>query len=291
MGMTGHYRMGPIQVGATPTTIGGITDVGVGQGVQVFREPASGQIGAQVQAVTAIQPTGSFTTQSVEAALTACGSLGSSLFTNPLILYGTKIDQHGAIAASGHYSWTLRGGLLYPVSLSCPHRGNAALSYNATIAYDGTNAPIVASGAATLPATITNKLWTLSAASIGGVGATDVQNVQIDFGLQVAGEAADSDVYDTRLSINAVTPRVTIETNDPSWFTTLGLGGTDITDGTITLRNREDRGDFSEDTMTLTFSGVAYVTDPYRASGQSTGRASVVVDVEYDNTNAPFALS
>jgi len=62
MAMTAHYRLGPVQVGASPTTLGGITDVGIPAGLEVMREPVSGEIGVRTQSITAIKPTGSFTT-------------------------------------------------------------------------------------------------------------------------------------------------------------------------------------------------------------------------------------
>jgi len=159
------------------------------------------------------------------------------------------------------------------------------------IAYDGSNTPIVGPTSVSLPTAVDDNVWTLSAASVGGKGATDLMGVEIDFGLQVTGEGSNSDIYDTRLSITAVTPQVVLETNDPTWFSTIGLTGSDVTDGTITLRQREDRGTFTETTMTLTFSGIAYATDVFRAGQQGTGRTAIVIDVEYDNTNAPFAIS
>jgi hypothetical protein len=297
-GITSYYRLGPVSIGtsAAPTVIGGITDIGVAAGVEVFREPVSGEIGIRTQTVTAVKPTGSFTTMDIATALGVCGSLGLSLFVpsegsnqNLLKIYATKYDTAGTIATgAAHRLWTMRGGLLYPTRLSCSHRGNATLAYQALLASDGTNDPVV-EGDAALPDAADNTLWTLSTASIAGLGATDVQSVEIDFGIQASSEGANSELYDSQCAIDSITPRVTLTLNDPSGE--VELDGEEETTGTVVFRDRDHNGQFGTATLTLGFSGLVYPTDLIRAGQRGAASRAIVCDVEWDGTSTPFSIT
>ncbi|NLE57411.1 MAG: hypothetical protein GX616_03565 [Planctomycetes bacterium] len=297
-GISNYYRLGPVSIGtaAAPTVIGGITDIGGTAGVEVIREPVSGEIGVRTQAVTAIKPTGSFSTLDIASALGVCGSLGLSLFVpseavnqNLLKLYATKYDTAGTIATGAvHRLWTMRGGLLYPTRLSCSHRGNATLAYQALLASDGTNDPVAESNAA-LPTAADNTLWTLSTVSLAGLGATDVQSVEVDFGIQVSSEGANSELYDTQCAIDAITPRVTVTLNDVS--DEVDLDGEEETTGTIVFRDRDHNGQFGTATLTLGFSGLVYVTDLVRAGQRGAASRAIVCDVEWDGTSTPFSIA
>lgn len=298
VGITEFYRLGPVSIGtaAAPTVIGGITDMGVVGGAQVMKEPVSGEIGVRTQAITAIQPTGQFTTQDISAALAVCGSLGLSLFvpTTPadqklLKLYATKLDTAGTIASGAvHRCWTLRGGLLYPTRLSCEHRGAATLAYNALLASDGTNDP-VASADAALPTAADNNVWTLSAVDLAGLGANDVQGVDVDFGIQANAVGSNSELYDSQVEITAITPVVTVRLN--SVGADLDIEGVEETAGTIMFRLLDHNGTYTANTFTLGFSGVAHETDIVKAGQRGAATKAVVCDVEWDGTSTPFSLA
>ncbi len=297
-GITNYYRLGPVSIGtaAAPTVIGGITDIAGASGVEVMREPVSGELGVRTQTISAIKPTGGFTTHDIAAALGVCGSVGTSLFlpTTPadqklLKIYATKLDQDGRIASGAvHRVWTMRGGLLYPTRLSCQHRGNARLQYDALLCSDGTNSP-VAEGNAALPTAAANSLWTLSAVSLAGVGANDLQGVDVEFGIQVSSEGSNSETYDNQCVIDAILPRVTVSLSDPS--AEVDLEGEEETEGTITFRKRDHNGIYTEDTLVLGFAGLAYPTQLFQAGQRGAATRAVVCDVEWDGTNTPFSVA
>jgi hypothetical protein len=296
-GITALYRLGPVSIGtaAAPTVIGGITDLGLTGGIQVIKENVSGEIGIRTPAISAVQPTGRFTTHDIAAALGVCGSLGLSLFlpATPsdqklLKLYATKLDQDGTIASGAvHRLWTCRGGLLYPSRLTCEHRGQASLQYDALLCSDGANDPWAASDSA-LPTAAAHAMWTLEAASIASLGATDMQGVDIDFGIQVSGEGANSELYDSQVVIDRITPVVTIRLNDASGD--LGLEGEEEAAGTVTFRKRDKNGAYTADQCILGFAGLAHETTIWQAGQRGAGTKAIQVDVEWDGTSTPFTV-
>ncbi len=297
-GITAMYRLGPVSIGtaAAPTVLGGITDMGLSGGVQLIKENVSGEIGIRTPAISAVQPTGRFTTHDIAAALGVCGSVGLSLFLpttpanqNLLKVYATKLDKDGRIASGAvHRVWTCRGGILYPTRLSCEHRGQASLGYDALLCSDGTNDPIAA-GDGALPTAADHVMWTLDSASIASLGDTDLQGVDIDFGIQVSGEGANSDLYDSQAVIDAITPTVTIRLNDASGD--LLLEGEEEATGTVVFRKREKNGGFTADTFTLGFAGLAHETTPWQAGQRGAGTKTIQVDVEWDGSGTPFSFA
>jgi hypothetical protein len=284
------HTNGPVQVGST--VLGGITNVGSALGSQVRGEATSGEVYARVMAILAQKPSCQFTCEDIEAALSACGPLGTSLATNGLTLYGSRILAGGTIdSAADHVSLAASLGVLVPRSLQCSHQGNASISYEAhPVSSDGTTTPWTLSTAATLPAITQANLYTLSTAEIADVSIPQHTQVGIDFGMRVITEGSSSNTLDQIAAIRSVVPKITLTASKQGDLLTGGLTGVSGA-FSIVLRNRANGGIFGSKTVTLSGTCLGLQEVPFGVSGQGAAHVQLMGHIEYDGTDAPITYA
>jgi hypothetical protein len=285
--VTSLHVHGVVQVGET--VVGGITAVNNPVETTIREESTSGELATRIQAIVAQKFSPSFTTMDVATALGACGSLGALLATNPLTLFGRARNQDLSVAGSGHTSYLYQNGLLIPTTLSAAHQGDASLSYSAVVTSDGLNAPLVISDSGvTIPELDHDERWALASATINGTPIPQLVNVSVAFGIQAGSEGADSDVYDSRTFVSAVSPKIDVTSTRISAL--LDLLGTDGAIAVV-LRKRVDGGTFDATTLTLSGTGLATFTDPFNGSGPRRGQMTLRANLKYDGNSAPLGLT
>lgn len=291
------------------TLIGGITAQNVSTGTEVQTEPTSGEVYSRFQAVTGQKPTASFTTKAIEAAIVKTGVIGWDMSTGDgLSLWAGKWADGASRAATGT-KYTLNGGILAPQSLSADHQGDATLSYQATIVYDGTNVPIVLLHEQTLPSDITDdERFTLGPVKIGGITLTHVRSLELSFGLEVVSDGSDSDIWDTFAAVQSINPVLTLRGIDLEWYktdrippaakgppVTLGRLGIHDASTAIYLRKRAAGGgyvaDGSNEHIKLSMDGLAYIDAPMDASGQEAAEITLTMPLKYDGSNTPVKIA
>lgn len=284
--------------------IGGITQLDVATGTEVRSEPTSGDPYPSHQAVVAQKPRANFTTHHIARALDATGVAGMPIASETnfgLRLYAAKYTEGSSLASgSNHLRWTLREGLLVPRRLSVSHQGDATLTYEALVTYDGTNAPIVAADSVALPTgLVDDQRYTLGNVTIGGVDLPQVTGLDIDFGLTAETEGSNSDVWDTHSTIRRVMPSITLRGIDATWFSDsiiplIGKAGTHA-NTSIYLRKREDDGatfvaDGTAEHILITACGLAYLDQIFSAQTNQPGEPAVMMPLRYDGTNYPLVI-
>jgi hypothetical protein len=190
MTVTRKHGLYAVTIGAA--TLGGITRQNIATGSEVRGEPSSGEVWARFQAAYAQKIAPGFTTHAIASALAAVGLTGWSLASHAsgLILYAQK-HADGSTRASGasHRKYGFSKGILAPRTLDVDHRGDATLTLEAVITYDGANDPLVITDSASLPEiTGDAERFTLGPATIGGVSLGELRRFSIDFGLDIAAE-------------------------------------------------------------------------------------------------------
>lgn len=222
--------------GLSSTVLGGITQQMVRAGSDVRQNPTSGSIYSTHQATYAVEPTAEFTTVNPATALAVCGMSGLAIAstTNPgLVFYGNKKVKGGGRATStNHLSYTLRNGILIPVSLSCGHREDLSLSLRAMATYDGTNNPLIPASGVALPAGgIDLQRFSLGKILLGTESGDQIElsaktRVEITFDLQAEAKSADGDLYPTYATINDMPrPMLSITVLDVSLLGSITLAG------------------------------------------------------------------
>ncbi len=301
LGVANKY--GAYEVEFHATRLGGISAYSLGSGSQVMNESSSGFYYPEHPSLTGQLPVGSFTTLQIARALGLCGLTGTSIdgLASGLKYYLRKHAEGSTrTAGSAHHKYTIRGGLVYPATLTCDHQGNATLTYNVIVTYDGTNVPIVLTTSQALPAVQSDdEQFTLGTFKIGNVDFTAIKSMSLNFGINAVSEGADSEIWDRYVSIEDIKPSLTLTGIDPDWFAAaaiplLGLKGTKA-QTIFYLRKRAIGGtswvaDGTSEHIKFEGANLATVDDMIQVTGQDASGITINVPFYYDGTNAPLVI-
>jgi hypothetical protein len=187
---------------------------------------------------------------------------------------------------------------MYLDRLTAAHQGDAELTLRSLVAYDGTNDPIVTTENQSLPAVTDAERFTLGPIDIESVTLTQFRSLEIDFGVDAVSEGSESEIWDRYPNIRAIKPVITISGISLAWMAAAAVpfDGLDIThlNTAIYLRKRAAGGTFELDAtvehIKFTAAGLAYVSEPYNASGVDAAEVTIRIPLRYDGTNAPLVI-
>jgi len=275
--------------------------MGIVTGTQVVGVVTSGGVYKRFQSIAGQQPTAEFATLAIDAALDALPATGKNIadLSAGLLLYAQKHLQGGTrTTGAAHRKFTIAEGVIVPRQLAVSHLGDASLSYDVIVLYDGSNDPIVVTDSVALPSDATESRFTIGTVKLGNVTLDHIRSLEIDFGLNAVTEGADSEVWDRFCSIETIAPAVTLRGVDIEWLkaANIPLTGKEGThaNSIIYLRKRDQGGTFVADGtaehIKFTADGLITIGDVFSGSGSSAGEASVRMDLEYDGSNAPLTV-
>lgn len=293
---------GAFEVEFDTTRLGGISAYDLGTGSNVATETSSGFYYPELPTLNAQLPAGSFTTLQIARALGLCGLLGTSIdgLTTGLKYY-LREQAEGATrtAGSAHHRYVMRGGIIFPTTLTVDHQGDATLTYTVMVTYDGTNVPIVLTKDVALPGTQSDdQRFTLGPVTIESIVFAQMKQLTIDFGINAVSEGADSDIWDTFANIREARPSITLTGIDPDWFAAakvplLGLKVTE-TNTSIYLRKRAIGSTYVADgtAQHVKFSGagLATIDNMIQITGQDASGLTLNYALNYDGSNAPLVI-
>ncbi len=278
--------------------LGGITANSLPQETQVAREPKAGELYSRSAAIVGQSMRATWSTTSIATALGLAGQLGAAIgdLAAGLNFYQQKWeDEKRRTSGSAHRKMSMAAGLILPRSLSVEHGGNASITYEAIpVSADGSTHPLTITESVALPTpSSTDEKFTLGGFTIGAVALTKIRGFEWDFGLVEALEAADSDLYATDAGIAQIMPVWRIHGIDTEWVkaANIPLGGKVATHAntTVYLRKRSGTGfvaDATAEHIKLNAAGLIYVDNIFEASGNERATCSLVMEMEYDGTNA-----
>ena len=307
-------KIDPDVLGGSSVTLGGIRRQMVRTGTEVRQETVSGAVYSQFQAVYAGTPMAEFSTVSIARAMDAIGLSGIAIAAasqTGLTLYGNKKAQGGTRAGSGaNISYNIKEGILVPRRITVDHQGDAVLDAECLVTYDGTNAPIVQANTANLLSSIEDdQRYTIGPIQLGTVTGdkitlSQIQRLEIDFGINASAEGSDSDIYPTFATINDIArPVIRITTLDLTQLVAsngIPLHGKDL-DSSHTIiylkkRARVTASGFVADGTEVHISfvpliGCAYHVDigDYGSSGGN-GAATIEIPLIASSAAAPLAM-
>jgi len=301
MAVTRKHSLYAVQIGST--LLGGITQQRVQTGTEVRGEATSGEVYNRTQSITAQKPSANFTTLAIATALDAVGLTGVDIagLSGYLNFYAQQHADGGTRAGAGsHRKYTIRKGIIVPRLLQVSHQQDATIAYDVTVTYDGVNDPITITDSVSLPTGITDaERFTLGPIRIGNIALAQARSFEIDFGITVQSEGAESSIWDTFASIVTIAPRLTLRGIDIEWFKAANiplLGKAAIhTDTKIYLRKRASGGTYVADAVaqhiSFTADGLAYIDTVQDANGQDPSEVMLVMPLRYDGTNAPLVIN
>ena len=303
--------------GGTEVVVGGITDVNISTNTETS-SGNSGYIFDERRNLISQEPTATFTTSDVGQLLGNLGIAGACLDgTTGWYAQVAKQSCGGVASGSVHGKYQITDGVIHLDSLSADARADATVGAPVHAIYDGENSP--------LASTFNNAKWdtaalpnqyTLGACAISlsdDSGATEavqlvlnaLSSAHIDFGVQLNKRAGPESVWPTFGAVTKVTPTITLAgieigaMDDTNGIKLLGRMARQGPSGTLAitvlqLRRRGMSGGFASSTATehsrIKASGLAYVTQPYAASGQDYGEINITIECTHDGTNAPLVI-
>jgi len=303
MPITKKYSLSAVEIADTePILLSGITSQGLGTNSEVDVEATSAEPYPRWYALTGQNPGGRFATYHLATALAAIGLTGLDISAqaNGLNLWLQKHAAGGTRAgAASHNKYNFTEGMLVLGNLSCAFGGNAVLTCRILSNYDGLNAPFTVTASQSLPtAEEDDERFTLGPVTIETEVLTQIRQFDIEFGLKIEQEAGDSDLFPTFISIETITPTLTLRGIDPDWLgaEVIPLLGKDTTHANtaIYLRKRSATGFVIDETaehIKLTAAGLAYIDTVFDAQGQGAAESSLVLPMRWDGTNLPLAIN
>jgi len=279
-----------------------ISDWAVSTGIAQILAGSDGAVDPTYVAVGAQAPAMSWTTSAIATVLGNLGISGLAIAADVdelgLEAWFQKITEGGTrTAGSNHVLMTMKEGIIVPRVLNAPHGGVATLAMEAIATWDGTNDPIVIATSQALTGSPTvGELFTCGQVDINGTTLEAVQNITIDFGLQVFAQGSDGLVWPTFAGIMSRTPTITIRTLDAISLSTFGLSGAAqaATASLIYLRKIAEGGtrvaDATAEHIKFTVEEGRIQVDAVQGShGQPLG-SDITITPTYDGSNAIMGI-
>ena len=290
-------RFIPYGVVINSTTIGGITDQSIDTGAEVNSEVTAGGTSPQFGELAAIATGGQFQGHDVAAMLTAIGSRGLCLEGDDAPGFAlwtlTKNDCGTLASGSVHRKLIIPNGLVVPRTLTIQQGQRASLTCEVFGIFDGTNDPIIVSTSLAAPTGLTDVIgFHLGETKVGNVAITNIQQISLDFGIEVQPEYDDGESFPKSLHIGKVQPVMSITTHDVSKFGSSGvplqgLAGTHANTYTIARKRAIGTSSFvaAAEHAKLTMAGVVTVKQAANASSNGVHGMTIMVTSLDDGTN------
>jgi len=293
---------GGFQIEFNATMLSGITAYDLGTGTVVANETNSGNLYPEYPFLRSQKPVANISTVQVARALDNCGLTGTSItdLAAGLKFYLAKhADGSTRTAGAAHNKYTMTRGLIVPTTLTCDHQGDATLSFDVVIAYDGSNAPIVLAVNTALPTSQTDdQRFTLGPMTIGGVLFTQIQTFTLTFGVEAVSEGADSDLWDRYTHIRTIKPSISLTGSNPNWLAAAAIPLTGLiathANTAMYLRKWDLGSTFvangTAEHIKITAAGVAVIDSALNVSGDGNSSTTFTMPLYYDGTNAPLVI-
>lgn len=284
-------------------TIGGIESINIKSQIEHQAEATSGEVYPRHQAIMAVKPIADFSSYCIADCLDAIPITGKSIsaMATGLDLHAYK-HEHGAGRAGtlSHRKYTIGDGMIIPSRISADHRGDALMTCNVLTTWDGTNDPVVITDLQTVPTQgDDDQRFTIGKCTIGSVLISDIRSWELDFGVNAVTEGADSDLYDTHVSIVDCKPVLTLRGIDIEWLKAasiplVGKAATHLTT-TVYLRKRLQTSagfvaNATAEHISMTMDGLAWIDELYASRGKGPTECSLKLAARFDGTNAPIVI-
>ena len=316
MAISNIWRMHSIRFNRTVDVIvGAMNSVAMPTDSEVVREVNSSRLFAYQAHLNFRSASISFTSWDLASLLGEVGLQGECIGTGlPLESVFVNVAQFDCNSIVDFTTYEITKGIVFPTTITVDHQGNAQITYMVIAIFDGTNDPIVkvdsvASGAGNTVDVDTEDLrWTIYETWVGTSQVTKVKSINLDFGIQTSTDGADSEQFDSWVSLDQILPVLTIQGITPDFLkesptvgagdrveiTTLGgeavIGGADVT--RVSLKERGNVIATSTHIL-IDINGLARVTDPFGSSGNDAGRSEIRIEAHLVGpaaANAPIVI-
>lgn len=284
--------------------IGGTLSQAYTSEAQLQVEPVAGSPYPQQTSIQAIKAGFRFSSYNVRAALNVLGLLGISLASNQAELYEIQYGDDGLIAAgSVHRRIALAAGRAIWRRITCANQGDAQIEIEVMgLSSNGLLSPVAYTENIALPATVDADRHTLIAVQLANIPMGCVQEVSIDSGLSISSAACNSNVWDTRIDLRSIVPKISVTTLNTELVAT-GAGRIDLTGAAalhantfVRFRKRIPKtGTFVANAtlehIIITADGIVLPTQPFSSSANQDGTTQFELTGTFDGTNLPLVIN
>ncbi len=297
------HKAHALKIGAN--WIGGIVSQAFTNAPSMQTEPTAGSIYPLQTSIQEIKAGFRFTSHNVASALSVLGFLGVPLSAQvPAELYEINYGDDGfVVAGSNHRKIAFSTGRAVWRTLSCGNRQDAQIEIEVFgLSPDGSTNPAVFSEGVAAPAAVDDARHTIAAVQLGGIGMGCVTDLRLESGLQIQSDGCKSDVFDTRMGVQSVVPKIQVTTLAAELVGSasgkINLPGIAATHANtfIKLRKRNNKtGTFLADAtaqhIVITADGMVVPIEPFSAQNNADGNTRFEMTATFDGTNAPFLIN
>lgn len=281
------------------TLIDSISDFSITANVRRMLQGSGGDVEPRFVAVGEQEPVINFSSLAIASALSAIGADGAAVATTATIFLQKFLQDGTREGTLKHLKGVVNAGLFVPVTLRASQGQPAVIEYALHTRYDGTNDPIVFTANQTLTGTPTNdEMYTVGPVVINGTELTGIQEITVQFGLEVFKDISGGEIWPKFLAIEERRdPLIRIKTREASAIESLGLSGVaqGTTDSKIYFRKKALGGaNVAEATLEHVLISIDEgIINPTGPGGQHPTALEDTIEIRpvYDGTNSTFAVS
>ena len=295
------FKAAALKIGST--WIGGISQQTATNEANVQSTPTAGSAYPLQININSVKDSFTFQTFNVAAALSALGALGADLNSNAAELYEIQWTDAGQIASgTAHRKMVFAQGRAVPRRLTCRNGEDASLEIMIMgISSDGATNPLAITESVALPAALDSERHTIHSAVFAEINLGCIENLEIDFGIEIASKNCSSNIFDSRIEIASIVPKINVTTlkadlvgNGSSQIPNTGKSGTH-SNSIFKLRKRTPKvasfvADATEEHISITADGTIVPTTMFQASNNEDGTSVFEITGRFDGTNVPLVI-
>ena len=297
------YKAHALKLGSN--WIGGILNSQFTNQANLQVDPTAGSPYPQITSIAEVNAGFKFTSYNVAAALSAIGFLGLPLAVGTVAeLYEILNDDNGFISAGAtHRKVSFNAGRVIWRTITCQNRQDAQIEIEVIpMSSDGLTNPATFTESVTVPTVVDSARHTIASVQLGSISMGCVLDLRIDSGFQISAEACNSNMFDTRMALTSIIPKITVTTLN-SQLVGSTAGKINITGAAAThpntaikLRKRIAKtgtfvADATAEHISITSDGIIVPTQPFSANNNQDGTAQFELTSSFDGTNLPLVIN
>lgn len=297
------YKSHALKIGAT--WIGGVTSSQFSNDATVKADVVAGSAYPLFTSISEIKTGFRVTASNVATALTQLGFLGIALGGGTTCeLWEILWDDNGSIATgSVHRKVVFANGRVIWRQIKCSNRQDATIDIEVFgLSADGAASPVAYTEAQAFPVPVDDARHTLRDVVLASIPMGCVTDITIDSGWSIMSDGCNSNVFDTRMDVKSLIPKITVTTlatqlvgSGAGKIPVTGLAATHA-NTKIQLRKRiANTGTFVADATTqhiaITSAGILVPTSAFSGSANDDATSTFELTSLFDGTNLPLVIS
>jgi hypothetical protein len=298
------YKGHALKLGAT--WIGGILQQTFENTTEMQTEPTAGSPYPQQTSITNIKAGFRFRSTNVAAALGVLGFLGVPLASGGTTaeLYEIQYGDDGFIVSgSNHRKIAIATGRAIWRTIQCQNGQDAEIEIMCMgLSNNGTASSVAYTENIAFPTPVDAARHTLMDATLANIAMGCILNVQIDSGLQIQSAPCASNVFDTRIDLKSIVPKIRVTTLNTALVGSsagkIPETGAAATHANTTVRFRKriaGTGTFvlnaTAEHIVITSAGMVVPTSGFDAQRNEDGQSTFELTSTFDGTNLPLVIS